>query len=157
MDAILRRAALIAVAALAACHTPGPPADPGSDDALLTQPGIAISTNLDASTSGDPYTIVGRPLVEGYALRVTVRYAGGCARHEFALFASHVFMESYPVQSAIAIRHRANGDACEALLTRELRFDLTALRDAYWRAYGNRAGTIILRLRGYAEGIPYSF
>jgi hypothetical protein len=66
-------------------------------------------------------------------------------------------MESNPVQSPIAIRHNANGDMCRALLTRELRFDLTALRDAWRRSYQQRNGTIILRLRGYAEGIRYDF
>ena len=90
-------------------------------------------------------------------MRVTVQYGGGCARHEFRVVASHVFMESHPVQSAIAIRHNANGDMCRALLTRDLRFDLSALRDAWRRSYRQEHGTIVLRLRGYAEGIPYNF
>lgn len=128
-----------------------------ADSLLAVQPGVVISADPSNIVTGDDYTIADRPFVEGNTLHVTVQYGGGCARHEFTLLASHVFMESNPVQSAIAIRHRANGEVCKAWLTRALRFDLTALRDAWRRVYAGQSGTIILRLRGYAAGIVYTF
>jgi hypothetical protein len=139
----------------AACAGASSTTTPADSALLEVNPGVVISA--DATDTGDHYTIVGRPFTRDNALNVTVQYGGGCARHVFTLYASHVFMESHPVQSPIAIRHRGNGDACKALLTRDLVFDLTALRDAWRRAYGGPNGTIILRLRGYAEGISYAF
>ena len=144
--------------AIVACGGGSPASTPdGTDSMLAVEPGVVISADASNSLTGDSYTIARRPFVEDDTLHVTVQYGGGCARHEFRLFASHVFMESHPVQSPIAIRHNANGDKCRALLTRELRFDLTALRDAWRRSYQQRHGTIILRLRGYSEGITYDF
>jgi hypothetical protein len=127
-----------------------------NDSSIVQQPGVVISADFVATT-GDAYTILGRPFMRGDALHVTVQYGGGCARHEFSLVASQGFMESHPVQSAIAILHRGHGDACKALLQRELIFDLTALKNEWRRAYQANTGTIILRLRGYSEGINYTF
>lgn len=146
---------LAALALLAACGSGTPTHSPADSSLLVVRPGVVISADSDAP--GDPYNILGRPTVERNSLLVTVQYGGGCARHEFALRASHVFLESHPVQSPVTIRHNANGDLCRALLTRDLRFDLTALRDAWRRGYQQQSGTIILRLRGYDEGIAYAF
>lgn len=143
--------------AVAACSGQSPAATPDDDSLLGVEPGVVISADASNNAAGDNYTITGHPVVEGNVLRVTVQYGGGCARHEFRVVASHVFMESQPVQSPIVIRHNANGDMCRALLVRELRFDLSALRDAWRRSYLREHGTIILRLRGYGEGIRYDF
>lgn len=145
-------------AAVVACGGPSPANTPADTDSMVSiDPGVVISADQSSNSTGDHYTITGRPFVERNALRVTVQYGGGCSRHEFTLFAAHVFLESNPVQSPIAIRHRANNDSCKALLTRELRFELTALRDAWRRSYHQQSGTIVLRLRGFAEGITYDF
>jgi hypothetical protein len=150
-----RFAVVVTLALIAACGSGAPTNTPADSSLLVVRPGVLISADSDAS--GDAYSISGRPAVERNFLHVTVQYGGGCARHEFALRASHVFLESNPVQSPITIRHKANGDPCRALLTRDLRFDLTALRDAWRRSYQRQSGTIILRLRGYDEGITYTF
>ncbi|MGQ0650209.1 MAG: hypothetical protein ACT4P7_21915 [Gemmatimonadaceae bacterium] len=153
-----RRFARALTFAIIACSGQSPATTTDDTDSLITVlTGVVISADASSSATGDNYTIAGRPFIEGNSLHVTVQYGGGCRRHDFALLASHVFMESNPVQSAIAIRHAANGDLCKAWLTRELRFDLTALRDAWRRAYRQQNGTIILRLRGYSEGIAYQF
>ena len=131
---------------------------PGDDDSLLAvDAGVVVSADQSSFLTSDHYVIAGRPFVRGNTLLVTVEYGGGCARHQFRLFASHIFLESQPVQSPIAIYHNANGDMCRAWLAREIGFDLTALRDAWIRSYQQRHGTIILRLRGYSEGIRYDF
>lgn len=149
---------VLAALTLAACGSQPSAAVPDEDDSLLAvQPEVVISADPSNNEPGDAYLILGRPAMSRNTLHVTVQYGGGCARHVLRLYASHVFMESHPVQSPIAIRHNANGDMCRAALTRELRFDLTALRDAWRRSYQQEHGTIILRLRGYSKGTTYDF
>lgn len=79
-------------------------------------------------------------------LRLTVRYGGGCARHDLDLVAWSGWRESFPVQVGVALAHDAHGDMCRALLTRELTFDLTGLREAYVSAYGDGPATLAIQL-----------
>lgn len=99
--------------------------------------------------------------VEGGVLTVEVRYGGGCASHDVDAVAWTGWMESNPVQVGVALTHDAHGDACDALLTRALAFDLEPLRRAYQKAYGSGPATLSLRLRaasgGATIGVPYSF
>ena len=161
MTSPLRHLRLLAPAfalAIIACGGQSAATNPDDDDSLLAvDAGVVVSAQQPPQASSDHYVISGRPFVRDNTLHVTVEYGGGCARHQFRLFASHIFLESHPVQSPIAIYHNANGDMCRAWLTREISFDLTALRDAWIRSYQQRHGTIILRLRGYSEGISYDF
>jgi hypothetical protein len=143
-----------AIALTAACGTPSATSRP-AEDLHVAQP-VTLQAELPAS-GGDSYAIVGTPTVVRDSLHVTVQYGGGCQRHEFSLHADRAFMESHPVQTRIVVRHNANGDQCRALLTRDLTFELTPLKDAYRTGYQQRHGTIILRLRGYGDGIPYTF
>lgn len=153
-----RRLCFLVTSALVVTTACGSPSAAGrATDDLQVGGKVTLETNLPASLGGDGYEIVGTPSVANDSLHVTVRYAGGCQRHEFSLHASRVFMESHPVQSPVVLHHEANGDTCRALLTRELQFDLTPLRDAWRAGYQQQHGTIILRLRGYGEGITYTF
>lgn len=144
-----------ALAAAAACGTPSA-VDRASDDVQVGDQ-VTLQSGLASSLGGDAYQIVRTPHVANDSLHVTVQYAGGCRRHEFSLHASRVFMESHPVQSPLVLHHSANGDNCRSLITRELQFNLSPLRDAWRTSYQQRHGTIILRLRGYGEGINYTF
>lgn len=144
-----------ALAAAAACGNPSA-AGSASDDVQVGEQ-VTLQSGLASSLGGDAYQIVRTPHVANDSLRLTVQYAGGCARHQFSLHASRVFMESHPVQSPLVLHHDANGDHCRSLITRELQFNLSPLRDAWRTSYQQRHGTIILRLRGYGEGINYTF
>ncbi len=153
-----RRLSLLAATALVAAVACGSPSAAGrATDDLEVGEQVTLESDLPASLGGDGYQIVGTPTAANDSLHVTVQYAGGCQRHEFSLHASRVFMESHPVQSPVVLHHDANGDTCRALLTRELQFDLTPLRDAWRAGYQQRHGTIILRLRGFGDGISYTF
>jgi len=145
----------VAIACAAGCGSPSATSRVEGD--LQVDQGVTLQTELPTSLGGDAYRIAGTPAAVNDTLRVTVEYSGGCARHNFSLHASRVFMESHPVQSAIVIRHNANGDQCRAMLRRDLTFDLTRLRDAWRASYQQRHGTIILRLRGHRSGITYTF
>lgn len=102
--------------------------------------------------------------VDRPVLALDIEYGGGCEEHEFDLVVWGGWLESFPVQVSVLLAHEDHGDACDALLTSELRFDLTALERAYAAAYGEPAQgatTLLLRLRipGAAEPqlIEYTF
>jgi hypothetical protein len=76
-------------------------------------------------------------------LLVTVRYGGGCKKHDFKLVWDGSEMESNPAKIDIVLIHNANGDNCKALLTEELQFRLTPARTS----------NTILRLEGWAKEI----
>ena len=90
--------------------------------------------------------------IAGDTLSLNLSYAGGCARHEFTLVVSEVFLESDPVQLPVSLAHDANGDSCEAWLTQDYEFDLTLLRDRYRQSYGAGSGRIVLLLDGVPDG-----
>lgn len=155
---MLRRVRLVLASTLVAAAACGNPsaAERTSDD-LQAGDQVTLQSGLASTLGGDAYQIVRTPYAANDSLHVTVQYAGGCARHQFSLHASRVFMESHPVQSPIVLHHDANGDHCRSLITRALQFNLSPLRDAWRTSYQQRHGTIILRLRGYGEGINYTF
>ena len=110
------------------------PGDLGDDDYALNAAGIA-----------------------GDTLTLNLSYGGG-AEHEFTLVAAETFMESSPVQLAVHLAHDAHGDPCEAWLTTDYEFDLTAIRDRYRQQYGSAAGRIVLLLAGIPAGsLEYVF
>jgi hypothetical protein len=84
--------------------------------------------------------------IKGDCIHLEVTFSGCSARtHDFVLFCSANFMESYPVQTAMYLSHDGKGEPCDAVFTRTLVFDLTPLRLAYLRGYRDR-GPIRLRL-----------
>ena len=87
--------------------------------------------------------------VDGWVLSLDVEYGGGCETHEHALVAWGGWMESSPVQVEVMLTHEDLDDPCDALVRRTLPFDLTPLRDAYFRSYptgGPGPTTLVLRL-----------
>jgi hypothetical protein len=87
--------------------------------------------------------------LDGHILSLDVEHGGGCAEHEYYLVAWGGWMESFPVQVNVLLAHEDHDDPCDAIIRRTLRFDLTPLRDTYWRSYGHGgpiANVIILRL-----------
>lgn len=103
-----------------------------------------------ATTRADPAEIL-RAELEGDTLDLQVRFGGGCAEHDFALVHSGAFMESYPVQTNLTLAHDAHGDACRALLTRAIRFDLSPVKRAYQQGYAEH-GVIVIHLRSPGPG-----
>lgn len=89
-------------------------------------------------------------------LTIEVQYGGGCKEHVFSLFGSPAFMKSNPVQIDVMLSHNANNDMCKALITEELSFDLSPLKELWQENYGE-SGTIIISLDGFDEVISYEF
>ncbi|MCY3812458.1 MAG: hypothetical protein OXH15_11735 [Gammaproteobacteria bacterium] len=62
------------------------------------------------------------------------------------------------MQLAVLLAHDANGDACEAWLTEDYRFDLRVIRDRYREAYGRGPGEVVLLLDDAPSGrLVYAF
>jgi len=65
--------------------------------------------------------------VDGNCLQIKLSYSGGCQEHTIDLARMHPWTASSTTIPTFEIRHNANGDLCEALFTKELRFDFTPL------------------------------
>ncbi len=88
-------------------------------------------------------------------LTLNISYGGGCEVHDFDLYMSPAaFMESYPVQANIYIKHNGNGDVCKAYITKDISFDISKIAENYRNSYFSRAGTVILNVFEYYEGSP---
>lgn len=86
---------------------------------------------------------------------LSVSYSGGCAEHEFQFVASRRFLESEPPKVQTLLAHAGSSDPCDALVSEELRFDLTPLKDHYRRTSRRESGTLILLLQEME--IPFKF
>lgn len=94
---------------------------------------------IEASSSG----IISKDLLnitevklEKDSLKFTVNYSGGCKEHRIELFALKEIAKSNPAQVSVYLSHFANGDMCEAYITRKVRFDLTPLKQFLKSNYG---------------------
>ena len=131
-----------------------------SDDDVVpdqVNTGTVVISDADGDWGTDDY-VLNSAAITGDTLRLNVSYGGGCETHQFTLVTSGVFMESFPVQLAVSIAHNANGDPCEAFLTEDYDFDLTAIKTLYQDAYKQEAGSIILQLENAPSGqLVYQF
>ena len=63
-------------------------------------------------------------------------------------------MESYPIQTSVVLSHDSNGDLGEALITKELVFDLKPLKEAFFSIYSFFSPDNIslkINLEGYGQ------
>ena len=74
----------------------------------------------------DPFTM-GEVSIQGGVMKIKVTYAGGSKEHDFKLYWNGITARSYPPQTSLYLKHDANGDTAEALLTKTLQFDLAAM------------------------------
>lgn len=142
-----------------ACSDPTEPYPPnGHWSAIDTWVGrIVITPNADDPRwPSDAVTIQGFA-IKGDSLELAVSYGGGCRDHAFVLLADAAWMESYPVQVGVRLSHEANDDACDAMMSRVLRFDLAPLRAAYASSYQAANGIIRLNLRGASGSLTYTW
>ena len=118
-----------------------PTAPPDQPEPLET-----VISGSTADLQSDPFDL-NSAAVSGDILTISVSYSGGCRSHVFVLTASDSFRESSPVQLSMVLTHDANDDPCEAYPTRQLRFDLTPIKERYQAAYGQDSGIVLLLLQ----------
>jgi len=94
-------------------------------------PDIPGITKVDPDTKiddipSDPFSMK-KVTVEGGVMRIYVSYAGGTEDHDFTLYWNGIVARSYPGKTAVVLKHDANGDNAEALITETLQFDLAEM------------------------------
>lgn len=94
---------------------------------------------------------IDRSVIDGTSLMLALSSSGGCTEHAYSLtMTPAAFIESYPVQANIYLRHDAKGDACRAIITDTVVFDLTPIVELYRQMYGPN-GQINLNLFDFAQ------
>ena len=105
----------------------------------------------DALPKSDPYRLQEVQL-DGDVLSVVLSHSGGCAAHDYALWATPVTLRSEPPQKVLALTHDGHGDMCEALITQEVHFDLTLLRKIH-----PELERLVVRLENWDQQFEYVF
>lgn len=96
-------------------------AEPGVPGVTKVEPGTKIE-----DIKSDDFSM-NQVSVEGDILTIKVSYAGGEAEHDFKLYWNGIVAKSYPGKTGVVLKHNANGDNAEALITATLQFDLTQI------------------------------
>ena len=141
---LARSAAATFALLLAACGDPTP--------SQPTETPSPVLMGYPGNARRDPADITSARL-DGDILYLQVRHGGGCRQHHFTLVHTGAFTKSIPPQTSVILAHDANGDACEALLTAELAFDLSPLRRLFQSGYGEH-GTLVVHVHAPAGSGP---
>jgi len=72
-------------------------------------------------------------------------YTGGCRTHGFQLVCTPL-QESQPLQVLAQVFHADSGDPCDRWVTEVREFDLTPLKDLYFKLYDTACGEIVINL-----------
>jgi hypothetical protein len=123
-----------------------------ANDYMAIQP-VVIDRSAYESSSRDPFDFF-RVDIDGDLLTIEVSFSGGQISHDFELIGAGEFMESYPIQTSVVLSHDSNGDLGEALITKELIFDLKPLKEAFFSIYSFFSPDNIslkINLEGYGQ------
>jgi len=95
--------------------------------------------------------------IDGDILTLEVYYSGGCVEHDFTLFMSpSAFMESYPVQANLYLRHIDHDDACDGYFEVPVGFKISRIAQLYYQMYG-QYDDIILNVYDYYTDTPGNY
>ena len=133
-----------------ACDSLGPLEMPNPD---LSNTVILFDDINSIKLEKDPLHIT-KTRIEKDSLIINVEYSGGCTKHDFKLFIGKWILKSNPPQAELYLSHNSNGDMCEAYIRREIKFDLTLLKN--W--FGNSMklkGELILRIHEPGSNEPF--
>lgn len=121
----------------------GTPCDLKSIDQITCAPYIGLNFSNYGSLARDP-VYIHEIYVDCDCLHIKLSYSGGCKEHIVELARMLPECGTPPVPPpAFEISHNANGDMCEAYITREFRFDLSPLK-----AEGQKKFTVSAPLSG---------
>lgn len=114
---------------------------------------VVITGQAPDSIQLDPFELRAIEIV-GDTISLNITYVGGCKEHDFALFMSPAaFLESFPVQANLYLRHDSHGDACEALIPTTVAFNLRPIAELYQNFYGPD-GEIMINVFDYFQDEP---
>jgi hypothetical protein len=100
----------------------------------------------------DPYWVDSLSL-DGDLLSVSVHYGGGCNPHAFQLYMTPAaFLESHPVQASLYLWHNSYDDACDAIVSQTVTFDMGAIAALFESQYPGSDGEIWLNVHEFVAG-----
>lgn len=109
---------------------------------------IVIDADLYSTAPADDFQFQS-VVIDGDCLTATVRYGGGCGGADFQLIDASGILKSLPIQRNLRLSLDDN-DHCEALLTKELSYDLAPLQVAGY-------SEIILNVDGFQGDLVYQY
>jgi hypothetical protein len=102
-------------------------------------------------TNTDPFDIISMT-INGDLLTLSLTYSGGCQDHEYELCWDGMFTETNPAQNIfqmeteIELGHNSFQDECDAIITQEIEYDLTGLKQSYISQFGSNGTPVTLRM-----------
>jgi hypothetical protein len=94
----------------------------------------ALSVQRCQTGSSDPYAL-GNISVGGAELIADVQTGGGCAEHSFAVCWDGTIVDRSPPTVNLSLSHDAHGDTCHAVLSHDLRVELSPTFDGIARPF----------------------
>lgn len=98
---------------------------------------------IDTSTVVGNYWLA-EPMISGQCLHVPISHGGGCAKHTYRLKWNGALAESMPPQAFLVLEHIDPGDPCDAIISKNLFFDLEPLLNEPYNQ-------IVVHLSGWQE------
>ncbi len=89
---------------------------------------IIIESKLDAQILERNFTNIDSLAITADTLSIFVKYGGGCKKHVFELYSDKMYLKSLPSKLTLYLTHDNNADACKKLITRELKFNISAIK-----------------------------
>jgi len=141
---------VVALASVAACDSPSSPDDQNSSLEVKITSDAGPASLLDVTGILEARVIDDRLILD-------VSFGGGCAEHDFVALAPPDFSDGVPVELPVFLRHDAHGDPCEALLQRQLEFDLSSVRQLWLATFGvpGELGLRIVAATGHEVLVAY--
>lgn len=135
-----------------------PPAEPQPQASAATAPATR-PLQVTASPALKDDIILKSLELQGDTLVVKVMHGGGCKPHTYELLWNGGFQKSAAgeAQVELVLAHDANGDTCEALLTRTASFDLGPLEQRWREQNKGEHGAVELRFAGSQVTGRYTF
>lgn len=90
-----------------------------------------------------PFTLL-ESRIDGDVAVLTLQYSGGCGDHNVQLQVDQQLLPGQPVVAHTRLIHKSD-DTCEALITREHRFDLLPVKAFYQRQFEQPSGRIAIQ------------
>ena len=89
-------------------------------------------------------------------LHLKVEYGGGCEKHTFVLYSHNQLKKVDSLE--VSIIHDANNDPCEAIVRKDVKFDLKPLKTVYLAANPElKTGELKITFKGHEKTVTYSF
>lgn len=124
---------------------------------------IEVGAEIPAESDGFAFTgetYTDYYFLDGDILYLTAGYGGGCDSHDFQLMWDGTFQDSE--RASLYLIHDAHYESCRNSEIKNLKFDLSTVKNAYYKVFNVTEGDLLLRIYNKAKGgnsinVNYSF